>query len=96
MPVVALLAGLLLAAPAELLPNRSFEDVDAKGLPTGWGCGNWEGGSTVRLDHEVRHSGAAALRIDGHGPGRGAAYLGFGPAQTDPRSVYLLSAWVRV
>ncbi|HOM83771.1 MAG TPA: heparinase II/III family protein [Armatimonadota bacterium] len=81
----------------ELLANRSFElDTNYDGRPEGWGVSTWDTGSQVALDTQVARTGRCSMRIDGDPQGRAGLSVGFGPEETDPKAVYLLSAWVKV
>lgn len=98
--VVMLLAMLSLAgsANAELLLNRSFDDLDGgTGNPTSasWGAWSWgSGGAAALLDGapDPAHSGPAYAEIWGWSGGSGGFYQGVTPVVGE---AYELSIWAR-
>ena len=78
-----------------LLSNPSFEEVDARGRPSGWimaVCGGLE----WAIDRDVRHHGGQSIRITGSDvKEKWAGIRHSSPISLAPNRVYEISGWVK-
>ncbi|MCK5802670.1 MAG: hypothetical protein KAI66_07555, partial [Lentisphaeria bacterium] len=79
----------------ELLKNRGFEIV-AGSRPAAWSVSTYSSAARAETDDAEASSGQRSLHIVGAPSARAGASVSFGSELTDPNSLYLLSAQVKV
>jgi len=76
-----------------LLPNPSFEKVDAKGVVNGWRPHTYKGTAQFAVDTAVALSGKNSIRISSK-KGADCAYQT--TIDVEPNTEYMLSGWVKI
>ena len=79
------------AAPANLIPNPSFEEVDASMVPKNWRVRHYNGVASHALD-QPGHRGEQCLRIESSSGSDTSLHI---DVAVDPLTTYTLSGWIK-